>query len=230
MIPLRDTIPSRNKPLMTRFIIALNVVVFLLQFITPDDQVSGLVYYFGFIPGEFGEVLKAQPVSVLSYYPIVTSLFLHGGLFHLISNMWALWIFGDNVEDLMGHSRFLVFYLLCGVIANLSHFLFNAASSIPAIGASGAIAGVMGAYVVMFPFSRIVTLVPLLFIPLFFNIPAVIYLFIWFFSQLYSGAVYSLIDGRMVGGIAWWAHVGGFMAGVLLHKLFRRRRKYDFIY
>ena len=228
MIPLRDTIPSMRKPLMIKYIIAANAIVFLLRFVIPDNQLSGLVYYFGFIPREFNNLLRNQPISIIGYYPLITGMFLHGGLFHLLSNMWALWIFGDNVEDLMGHSRFLAFYLLCGVIANLSHYLFNANSPVPAIGASGAIAGVMGAYLVMFPYSRIVTLIPLLFIPFFVNIPAVVYLLIWFVIQLYSGAVYALVDGRMAGGIAWWAHVGGFAGGMLLYKTFIKQRGYRY--
>lgn len=229
MIPIRDTIPRRHKPLMVRYIIIANIFVFLLQFIIHDNQLSGLVYYFGFIPREFNELLQNQPVSIIGYYPLITGLFLHSGLLHLISNMWALWIFGDNVEDSMGHSRFLVFYILCGIIANFSHYLFNTTSPIPAIGASGAIAGVMGAYMIMFPYSRIVTLIPLFFIPFFINIPAIVYLLIWFITQLYSGAAYALIDGRLAGGIAWWAHVGGFLGGAVLHKLFLKRRNYSFI-
>lgn len=229
MIPIRDTIPSRHKPLMIRYIITANIFVFLLQFIIPDNQLSGLVCYFGFIPREFNELLQNQPVSIFNYYPLITGVFLHGGLFHLISNMWALWIFGDNVEDLMGHSRFLVFYLLCGIIANFAHFIFNATSPVPAIGASGAIAGVMGAYLIMFPYSRIVTLIPLFFIPFFIDIPAIIYLLVWFLTQIYSGAVYTLFDGRLAGGIAWWAHIGGFIGGAVLHKFFLKRRSYRYI-
>lgn len=226
MIPIRDTIPSRRKPLMTRNIVIANILVFILQLIVPDNQISGLIYYFGFIPREFNDLLQNQPMAIVSYYPLITGIFLHGGLFHLISNMWALWIFGDNVEDLMGHSRFLIFYLICGVIANFTHFIFNASSPIPAIGASGAIAGIMGAYLIMFPYSRIVTLIPLFFIPFFIDIPAILYLLVWFLTQIYSGAVHTLIDGRLAGAIAWWAHVGGFIGGAVLHRLFFKKRYY----
>jgi len=229
MIPLRDTIPSRHKPKMTMYIIAANALVFLFQYILGNKELNMIVYNFGFIPEKFSNLILRQPLAAIAYYPILSSLFLHGGLFHLISNMWALWIFGDNVEDLMGHSRFFVFYIICGIIANLSHFIFNTTSPVPAIGASGAIAGVMGAYLVLFPFSRIITLVPLLFIPFFISIPAVVYLVVWFLTQLYSGAVYALADGRLAGGIAWWAHVGGFAGGILLFRPFIGRRYYEFI-
>lgn len=228
MIPIRDTIPSRRKPIVTRNIIVANIFVFIVQFIVPDNQISGLIYHFGFIPRDFNHMLQNQPISALFYYPFITGAFLHGGLFHLISNMWTLWIFGDNVEDRMGHSRFLVFYLLCSIAANFAHFMFNAASPIPAIGASGAIAGVMGAYLILFPYSRIVTLIPLFFIPYFIDIPAILYLLVWFLTQIYSGAVHTLTDGRLVGGIAWWAHVGGFIGGIILHRFFIQMRYYRY--
>lgn len=229
MIPIRDTIPSRYKPLVTRNIIIVNIFVFIVQLMVPDNQISGLIYHFGFIPQDFNRMLQNQPISSIAYYPFITGAFLHGGLFHLISNMWSLWIFGDNVEDRMGHWRFLAFYLLCGIAANFAHFMFNTTSPIPAIGASGAIAGVMGAYLILFPYSRIVTLIPLFFIPYFINIPAILYLLVWFLIQLYSGAIHTLIDGRLVGGIAWWAHVGGFAGGVILHRFFVGRRYYRYI-
>lgn len=228
MIPLKDTIPGRYKPLMTWYIIAANILIFLIQFVIKSYDSSTFIYQFGFIPGRFYDLVRNQPVLIITYYPLITGLFLHGGFFHILSNMWALWIFGDNVEDEMGHSRFLIFYLLCGILANLSHYIFSPLSTVPAIGASGAIAGVMGAYIVLFPYSRIITLIPLLFIPLFIPIPALVYLLIWFLTQLYSGAVYSFVDGRLAGGIAWWAHVGGFVGGAILHRLFLRQRYFKY--
>jgi membrane associated rhomboid family serine protease len=220
MFPIRDTIPSRNKPVITKVLIIINVLSFFFQLTGLENGMGGLIHQFGFVPREFYRIITGKPILLGIYYPLVTGLFLHGGFFHLISNMWALWIFGDNVEDSMGHRRFLSFYLLSGIIANLSHFLFNPLSPIPAIGASGAIAGVMGAYLIMFPFARITTLIPILIFPIFVNIPAVVYLFIWFISQLYSGAAHTLMDGTMAGGVAWWAHVGGFLAGIILCKRF----------
>jgi membrane associated rhomboid family serine protease len=159
--------------------------------------------------------------------PLLSYNFLHGDWLHLIGNMWALWLFGDNVEDQMGPLRFLAFYLTTGVIAGIIHVIFNPGSSIPTIGGSGAIAGLMGAYFLMYPTSKILTIVPLFFIPLFLEIPAVIYLAIWLFTQIY--AVLHRPESGAVSNIAWTAHVGGFAAGFILHRLFFRprvRRRY----
>jgi membrane associated rhomboid family serine protease len=153
------------------------------------------------------------------YWPFVTCMFLHGGWAHIIGNMWSLWIFGDNVEDRMGSIRFLFFYLLTGLAAGLTHYLTNADSVVPTVGASGAIAGVLGAYFVLFPRSQIIVLVPIFFFPFFFQLPAVTYLLFWFLSQILGGAIAGL-SASQVGGIAFWAHAGGFVAGVLLHRLF----------
>ncbi len=160
---------------------------------------------------------------VSAIYPFFTSMFLHGSWTHLISNMWSLWLFGDNVEDRLGHFRFILFYLLCGFLAMVSHFMFHTSSYIPAIGASGAIAGVMGAYFILFPYSRITTLIPVLFLPMFIKVPALVYLAVWFLLQLYNGAISTFIGVRG-SGIAWWAHIGGFLGGILLLKLLYTRR------
>lgn len=224
MFPIKDTIPSRRRPIMTVVLIAVNIYFFLMQAALPESQLGQFVQQFGFVPIRFSQIIRNQPWLLAAYYPLATGLFLHGGLFHLVSNMWALWIFGDNVEDLMGHWRFLLFYLVTGIIANIAHYSFNPLSSIPAVGASGAIAGVMGAYFIRYPFAKITTLVLLFFIPLFIDIPALIYLLIWLLSQLYSGTVHLLVDGSLAGGVAWWAHVGGFLAGMFLHKFFLERR------
>ena len=151
-------------------------------------------------------------------------MFLHGGWAHIIGNMWTLWIFGDNVEDRMGPFRFTVFYLLCGLVAGVVHYFTNADSDVPTVGASGAIAGVLGAYFVLFPRSQIVVMVPIFFYPLFFEVPAVTYLLFWALSQVFSGTL-ALAGPVEVGGVAWWAHVGGFSAGLLLHPLFIRPRR-----
>lgn len=153
--------------------------------------------------------------------PFLTNTFLHGGWLHLILNMWTLWIFGPAVEDRMGPGRFAVFYLLCGILASLAHALFNAGSMVPALGASGAIAGVIGCYTRMFPFARLVIVIPILFIPLFFEIPALTFAAVWFVMQVVPG-LFSLIQPHDLGGIAWWAHIGGFLTGVLLAPSIKR--------
>jgi membrane associated rhomboid family serine protease len=157
-----------------------------------------------------------------AYWPFLTSMFLHGSGLHLLGNMWTLWIFGDNVEDRMGPGRFVVFYLSCGLIAGIVHVMTNPDSTLPTIGASGAIAGVMGAYFLLFPRAGIVVMFPLLFIPLFFELPAMTYLAWWALSQVLSGTL-SLAAAESIGGIAWWAHVGGFIAGIFLQFFFVKR-------
>jgi len=206
---------------MTWAIIAVNIAVFLYEVARPPDELQQLIYLFGVVPARYShpEWARAIGFSVDDYWPFVTSMFLHGSWAHLIGNMWALWIFGDNVEDRMGSLRFLLFYLLTGVIAGLTHWFTNTDSTIPTVGASGAIAGVLGAYFVLFPRARIVVLLPILFFPFFFELPAVVYLLVWFLSQLLGGAV-SRLSSANVGGIAFWAHVGGFAAGIVLHRLF----------
>lgn len=220
MVPIQDTISSRTTPLITWMLVGLNTLFFALELGLSEASLTRFFYHFGVVPARYTDPHWASWVGLPhSYWPFVTSAFLHGGWLHIISNMWALLLFGDNVEERMGGSRFLVFYLLSGVAANVFHVLLNPDSTVPAVGASGAIAGVMGAYLFLFPRSRIIVLFPILFIPLFFEVPAILYLALWFYSQLFSG-VLSLAAPADVGGIAWWAHVGGFAAGVALHRLF----------
>jgi membrane associated rhomboid family serine protease len=210
VIPLRDVIPSRTTPIVTIALIVVNALVFLYQF-TLGDAGNDFILYFGLIPAAF------------SWVAVITSMFLHGGVLHFGANMLYLWIFGDNVEDRMGHGRFLTFYLLCGVAAALAQTAMNPDSIIPMVGASGAIAGVMGAYLVLYPRSRIVTLVPIfLFIQLI-EVPAVFFLGFWFLLQFLSGvgSVASAADAQ-TGGVAFWAHVAGFVAGVSGVLVFRR--------
>ncbi|GIW77068.1 MAG: rhomboid family intramembrane serine protease [Phycisphaerae bacterium] len=220
MIPIRDTIPTHTTPWVTWTLIGLNVLCFAFQLGLSEQELERLFYLFGVVPVRYTRPeWWAWAGLPQSYWPLVTSIFLHGGWAHLIMNMWALWLFGDNVEGKMGSGRFLVFYLLCGLAANACHIYLNADSTIPAVGASGAIAGVMGAYLIMFPTSQIIVLFPVLFLPFFFVVPAGIYLGLWFLMQLLSGGI-SLAMTQDVGGIAWWAHVGGFAAGVILHRAF----------
>ena len=223
MIPLKDTIPHKYTPFITYFLIIINIFIFLYEVVLPRMLLNKFFYIFGLVPARFSHPEWATFVGLHfdNYWPFFTCMFLHGGWFHLISNMWSLWLFGDNVEDRFGHFGFLVFYLVSGLIASFTHYFFNMNAVVPVIGASGAIAGVMGAYFVMFPRSRILTLVPIFFIPLFIEIPAVIFLGFWFFSQLISGT-FSLVAFENASGIAWWAHIGGFVSGMFLHKIFYR--------
>ena len=226
MFPLRDTIPSRRAPVVTWGLIALNCLVFAYQLTVPEGSLPRFFHLWGVVPARFsspGWAAEAGYPQSLAL-PFFTSMFLHGGFFHLLTNMWTLWIFGDNVEDRMGRLRYLAFYLLTGLAAGLVHWITNLDSTVPTIGASGAIAGVLGAYLVLFPRARVVTLVPLFFWPLFFEIPAVVYLGFWFVSQLLSGASALASGAAGAGGIAWWAHIGGFLAGFALHRLFLGRR------
>jgi membrane associated rhomboid family serine protease len=215
LLPLNDTIPSRRMPGVTWALIGVNVLVFWRELSLSDAQIEQLFLVRGLVPARVGE-------SFSTYLSFFTSMFLHGGWMHLIGNMWSLYLFGDNVEDRMGHARYLIFYLLTGLIAGLTHYFTNRTAAIPTVGASGAIAGVMGAYLVLFPRARIVTLFLLVFIPLFFEVPAVLYLGLWFISQVFSGTT-ALATGMPTDNVAFLAHVGGFVSGIVLMPVFVRR-------
>jgi len=217
MFPIKDTVPRVHFPVMTVAIIAGNVLVFLLELSLPEKALNDLIYVFGLVPARYSHPAWAEFVSypLDTYWPFLTNLFLHGGWLHIIANMWFLYLFGDNVEDRMGPLRFLLFYLLAGVAANLVHYTLSRDSTMPVIGASGAIAGVMAAYLRLLPRARITMLVPVLIFPLFFEVPALFFMLFWFFLQLFSGAA-SLAVAHSGEGIAWWAHVGGFVLGFLL--------------
>jgi membrane associated rhomboid family serine protease len=211
---------------MTWTLIGVNVLVFIYQMGLPEPELSELIYSFGLVPARYFNPDWALSVRLpsLVVWPFVSSMFLHGGLLHLVLNVWTLWIFGDNVEDRMGSLRFLAFYLSCGLVAGLAHLAFNLSSSVPTIGASGAIAGVLGAYLILYPGSRVITVIPIFFWPVFFELPAFIYLGFWFVSQFLS-ATLSTTAAPGAGGIAWWAHIGGFVAGLTLHRLFFSPRR-----
>jgi membrane associated rhomboid family serine protease len=213
MFPIRDTQPSYTTPVATILLIVTNALVFLFEMSLDDFSRNHFIAIYGLTPAN----------AHLS--AIVTSMFLHGGWMHVIGNMWFLWIFGDNVEDILGHTRFLVFYVICGIVAALTHIMFNPLSDIPTVGASGAIAGVMGAYLVKFPHSRIVTVVFFLFI-LRLEVPAVVMLAYWFLIQLFSGVGSIGYSHVSQGGVAWFAHVGGFVAGMILVNIMAIRRPY----
>ena len=221
MIPLRDTIPTRTFPGVTIALIAANVLVFLFQVSLGPQAGGALVAAFGAVPAQItGAAPHAAPV-LSPPLTILTSMFLHGGFAHLLGNMVFLWIFGNNVEDATGHVRFVFFYLACGVAAALSHVAAQPGSTVPMVGASGAISGVLGAYFLLFPHARIVTLVFLGFFAQTVQIPAFFFLGFWFLMQFLSGAVSF---GTQGGGVAWFAHIGGFLAGFALLIPFKRRR------
>jgi membrane associated rhomboid family serine protease len=214
MIPLRDTQPSRTTPIVTVGIIVVNVLVFLYQVSLDRFSVNHLMAEYGVIPDR------------LHALSLVTSMFLHGGWMHVIGNMWFLWIYGDNVEDVLGHARYLLFYLLAGVAAALLQVALSSDSRVPMIGASGAIAGVMGAYLIKFPHSRILTLIPVFIFFTTVEIPAVFILLYWFVLQFFSGVGSIGYSHLSQGGVAWFAHVGGFVAGMVLILLMGKRDPY----
>ncbi len=225
MVPLKDYNPGQRTPYVTYGLIVLNVALFIYELSLPASELTPFFQAWAVVPEEFSTSLTTG-VSVPNaeeWLTLVTGQFLHGGFLHVAGNMLYLWIFGNNVEDQMGHLRFLLFYLLCGVLANLAQWFFAMGSEIPSLGASGAIAGVMGAYIFRFPQVRILTLVPLGPFPLPLRIPAIFYLGIWFVQQAFYGFA-SLSAPTMIGmesgGIAYWAHAGGFAIGALVGPLF----------
>jgi membrane associated rhomboid family serine protease len=213
MFPIRTNVPTRHEAFLTWLIIAANAVIFLFEESLSANEQAALLYRFALLPARYQDPSVASSLS--AYWPLLTSTFLHGGWLHLIVNMWALALFGPAIEDRLGHARFLLFYLACGVAGSLTYLLLSPSSNIPVLGASGAIAGVLGSYTLLFPFARVIVLVPILFLPLFFSIPAIVFTLLWLATQLLSGVV-QLFSPEGSGGIAWWAHVGGFVAGLLL--------------
>jgi len=232
MFPIRDDTPRFSTPIITYFIIALNVVVFFYELsIGAQSQraLNAFVAEFGVIPRHEAAVLTGRlPVSpTAAILPIFTSMFLHGGWLHIIFNMWWLWIFGDNIEDYLGHFKYLVFYLVSGFAAALVHILLNLTSRVPTVGASGAIAGVMGGYIILYPRAKVLTLVFLIVFITFWWLPAWLFLGYWFLIQFMSGAAAMTIaeTSQSTGGVAVWAHVGGFLAGIALIKLMPARSR-----
>jgi rhomboid family protein len=216
MIPLRDDLPRQRFPIVTYLLIGANVLAFLWQLSLGGD-LERVLYGIAFIPAKFW--LTGNWVGDL--LAIVVSMFLHGSLLHIGSNMLYLYIFGDNVEDRLGHFKYLVFYLLCGFIATFAHAFFSPDSRLPAIGASGAIAGVLGAYIVLYPYARVMTLIPIFVFITIRHIPAIFILGLWFVLQLFSGVgSLGVTDAQDLGGVAYFAHIGGFVAGMLLIVLF----------
>jgi membrane associated rhomboid family serine protease len=222
MIPIRDQIPTQTVPIVNYLLIAANIIVFVIQFLLfagPNEE--AFVYEFALIPAQVTAGLDLGDVR-----DIFTSMFMHAGLAHLLGNMLYLWIFGDNVEDSMGRLKYLLFYLVGGIVASAAHIFTNPDSQIPTVGASGAIAAVLGAYLVLFPQSRVLTIIPLGYFIRMSWIPAIIVLGLWFVLQLFSGVL--SLGGPDVGGVAFWAHAGGFVAGVVMARLFAGSRKPEY--
>lgn len=229
MIPLRDNIPAVRRPWAVYAIIALNLGAFAFTLGLDPRQVEILFHVLGVVPARFSDPDWAAAVGYPDWGALsfATYMFLHGGWLHLGFNMWSLWVFADNVEDVMGPARFAAFYLCCGLAALTAHYVFNLHAAQPVVGASGAVAGVMGAYFLLFPHAKVVTLIPIIVIPYIVELPAVLFLGLWFAGQVVSGLWASVGPGQG-SPIAWWAHVGGFLAGMLLMPLFRRQERCDF--
>ena len=220
MIPLRDLTPRQRTPFVAWALVIANVAIFVYQYFVLDAGQAQAVFLASFaaVPANIGAAVLGQESLAGGLLPLITSMFLHGGFMHLLGNMWFLWIFGDNIEDELGHVKFLLFYLTCGMLATLAHFAAEPSSTIPLVGASGAIAGVMGAYLVRFPRSRVTVLLPLVIIWTTVQLPAFVMLLYWFTIQLLNGTT----DAS--GGVAWWAHVGGFAIGAVLALYLNRGR------
>ncbi len=238
MIPLRDSIPNLRPSYAVWAIMALNAAVFLFQQTLNRNSEIQVAYLFGVVPARYTGLFEASWTgsTLWDILPFFTYMFLHGGWLHFLLNMWVLWIFADNIEDVMGSGRFLLFYLLSGLAALALHIFINPSSTVPIIGASGAIGGVMGAYILLYPHARIVTFIPIIFIPYFIEVPAVLFLGFWFATQILSGLGSQVGSGD--GGVAFWAHVGGFLAGMGMLRYFklpercvycynRRRKRYE---
>jgi membrane associated rhomboid family serine protease len=222
VLPLSDHNPRRTTPVVNYLFIVINVLMFLWE-VSLGDNIEPALFAFGFIPARFW----GSPHIVVNFVRMMFSMFLHGGWLHLIGNMWYLWVFGDNIEDRLGHVRYAIFYVFCGILATLAHAIASPMSRIPSIGASGAIAGVLGAYLVLFPRARVTTLLPIFVFITVREIPAIIVLGLWFVLQFFSGvASVGVPEAADAGGVAYFAHIGGFVAGMVLIGImggFRRR-------
>ena len=221
MIPLKDRNPSYTFPFVNYVLIAANAAVFFYELSLGSNLDKFFVNY-GLVPSRYLDMVAHHSHFITRYIPFFTSMFIHGGWMHIIGNMWFLFIFGDNVEDRLGHRGYFLFYILSGLAAAVIQVLSSVSSSIPTIGASGAISGVLGAYLVMFPKAKIVTLIPIFFFFDIIDLSAILFIGFWFLMQFFSGIQSWGLDTS--GGIAWWAHIGGFVAGILMVPVFRRRR------
>ena len=224
MIPLKNMMLRRSVPLITILLIVVNVFVYFHQFTLPDAASDAFIRTYGMVPLKMKLALAGHHYTLAqAFLPLVSCMFLHGGFLHILGNMWFLWIFGGAVEDRMGSISYLLFYFICGIGSGLAQAAFSWGANVPSIGASGAISGVLGAYVLFFPSSRILTLVPLFIFFFTAQIPAVVFIGLWFLVQFLSGvSALNAPRAASLGGVAWWAHVGGFVLGFLLAKAFGR--------
>jgi rhomboid family protein len=220
MFPLYDTVRSRKFPLINLLLIAANAYAFFQEMQMGPGALENFIFAYGLIPAEFWGSPSAEWVTIFS------SMFLHGGWFHILSNMWVLFIFGDNIEARTGSLGYLIFYLVSGTVAGLMQAYILSSSQVPMIGASGAVAGVLGAYLILFPASRVASLVPIFFIFTLVELPAFVFLLFWFITQLYSGLF--AIRGGGASGIAWWARIGGFVFGAFIALFYRGRASYQY--
>jgi len=221
MIPIRDNIVCKTTPYVSWGIMAICIVIFIAMKMMPDELQRQLIYLYGMVPIRYSNPDWATSFGLPpdGYFSFLSSLFLHGGWLHIIINMWFIWIFANNIEDRMGHGRFLVFYLLCGLFATFVQWYFDPSMTIPVVGASGAIAGILGAYFFISPYARVVIWFPFLFLPLFFELPAIAFLGFWVIIQIQNATTAMMFDS-VTADVAWWAHLGGFIAGAFLHPLF----------
>lgn len=221
MIPLRDTVKPRTFPIVNMVIIILNVIIFLLESTLSEVGLTEFFYRFGVIPSWFTQNVEAGNFTE-AVIPLFTSTFLHGGWLHIISNMLFLWVFGDNIEDRMGHFKYLLFYLVVGGIGNITQIMANPQSVTPIIGASGAVAGILGAYYISYPKAKILALIPIVFFFTFLEVRAAFFIIFWFVLQVFNG-VFSITT--VGNSVAWWAHIGGFLSGLIIIRFFNKQRK-----
>lgn len=216
MLPLKSETPRNSFPLIVLLLIIANIFIFLHE-ISLGKALEAFINQYGAIPSK---MLSEKTDFFTRFYPLITSIFLHGSWMHLIGNMWFLWIFAGSIEDRIGHFRFIIFYLACGIAGTLAHIHTNPASNIPTIGASGAISGILGAYFILYPFARILAAVPIFFFIYFVKVPAFFFLGLWFLIQFFSGTSPITAEESAAGAVAWWAHIGGFTAGIILTPFF----------
>lgn len=224
MIPIRDKNPSKTVPYFNFLFIGLNIGVFLYQY-SLGSEVEELYRTFALVPSDVSSVFTGGEFTLWPFVTAFTAMFLHGGWLHLGGNMLYLWVFGDNVEDMLGHGRYVLFYLICGLSATVLHIVISPESSVPTVGASGAISGVLAAYLVLFPRARVVTLIPIMIFIQIAELPAVVVLILWFVIQFFNGILSLSSDTGGMGGVAWWAHTGGFIAGLILVIPFRKSNR-----
>ena len=217
MIPFRTTVAASRSPVVTMTLIVTNIAVFFVQLGLPPSEEIRFLYTYALVPAVYGDPALAHAAGLdpTNFLPLVTNTFMHGGFLHIILNMWTLWLFGVPLEDRLGPWRFLLFYLACGTLGSITHLVFNLNSVVPALGASGAIAGVLGGFTWLFPHAKVAVVVPVVIFPLIFHWPALLFTALWFALQVLQGTA-ALGAGPTTAGIAWWAHIGGFLAGLAI--------------